>query len=586
LAILALSERRLSRRELASLLFPDANDPLGALRWNLSQLRAAVGPEASVHDDPMALTLRPDASLDVERLTRGSTVDAAETARNAGELLEGLEFGSPPLDSWLLLERRRLAGAVEAALHDGALAWLAAGRVEDATDLARRAVELNPLEEGNQELLIRCLVARGDRTGAARQADACAALFRQELGLDPSPAVRRAAEGPVRLAARSGRRAAARGLLEAGTAAISAGAIEAGLATLREACAEAVRCRDTTLRAETLCALGTALVHSIRGRDDEGAASLHQAARLAEQAGVRRVGASAHRELGYIGVLAARQEAATAHLARAEELAETESERAAVLAVQGMARTDIADYPSAVPPLEKSIELAETAGDRRQVVWSTAMLARLRLMLGELDQAATLADDSFRRCKKERWVAFVPFPEIIRAEVDRLRGHREQAAERFDHAFALGCQLSDPCWEGLAGRGIGLLTADQGQHNEAARWLDEAQMRCARWPDGWEWANAFVLEARVGVAVEAEDPAARELTLKLERLASRGGMRELVARALLHRVQLGEPDLAPALHLIRRESVSPMLKQAIDGVAEPGANLQPLSPRPRRGSRA
>ena len=54
-------------------------------------------------------------------------------------------------------------------------------------------------------------------------------------------------------------------------------------------------------------------------------------------------------------------------------------------------------------------------------------------------------------------------PQSFRAEVDLLRGHIDEAAERFEHAFALGCQLADPCWEGIAGRGLGLVAAARGR---------------------------------------------------------------------------------------------------------------------------
>ena len=45
------------------------------------------------------------------------------------EVLEGMEFGnSPAFETWLLIERRRLLGAAEAALHEAALDRLAAER--------------------------------------------------------------------------------------------------------------------------------------------------------------------------------------------------------------------------------------------------------------------------------------------------------------------------------------------------------------------------------------------------------------------------------------------------------------------------
>ena len=43
LAYLVLAEQPVARMRLASLIFGDAADPLGALRWSLTQLRRALG---------------------------------------------------------------------------------------------------------------------------------------------------------------------------------------------------------------------------------------------------------------------------------------------------------------------------------------------------------------------------------------------------------------------------------------------------------------------------------------------------------------------------------------------------------------
>ena len=42
-AYLVLSDRQPTRQQLIELLFPDAEDPAGALRWNLSELRRLLG---------------------------------------------------------------------------------------------------------------------------------------------------------------------------------------------------------------------------------------------------------------------------------------------------------------------------------------------------------------------------------------------------------------------------------------------------------------------------------------------------------------------------------------------------------------
>ena len=54
LAYLLLADRPPSRRHLAELLFGDADDPLGALRWTLAELRRALGTRELFGGDPVA----------------------------------------------------------------------------------------------------------------------------------------------------------------------------------------------------------------------------------------------------------------------------------------------------------------------------------------------------------------------------------------------------------------------------------------------------------------------------------------------------------------------------------------------------
>ena len=107
LAYLLLRERPVSRLSLAELLFPDAEDPLRALRWTLVELRRALGGSEILHGDPLQLELPPGAEVDVLALTG----DAPSSSVGDGQLLEGADFGATPaFDSWLAVERRRLAG--------------------------------------------------------------------------------------------------------------------------------------------------------------------------------------------------------------------------------------------------------------------------------------------------------------------------------------------------------------------------------------------------------------------------------------------------------------------------------------------
>ena len=55
LAFLLLGDRAPTRAELATLLFDEADDPLRALRWSLSELRRALAGHAVLEGDPVVL---------------------------------------------------------------------------------------------------------------------------------------------------------------------------------------------------------------------------------------------------------------------------------------------------------------------------------------------------------------------------------------------------------------------------------------------------------------------------------------------------------------------------------------------------
>jgi DNA-binding SARP family transcriptional activator len=551
---LLLSGRPVGRRELAALLFPEADDPLGALRWSLAELRRALGLPGALRGDPPVLELPP-----------GTLVDALSPSPDdpGGELLEGISFASSPgFDAWLLVERRRQASAAEARLHEAALAALTAGRLDDAVRLAQRTVALNPLDEGHHELLVRCLALAGDRAGALAQADRCDEVLARELGVAPSPSVRRAAYAadPPPGPPPSGGRAAARGQLEAGEAAAAAGAVEIAVERLRTACSEAAACGDGALRAQALVALGTTLIHACRGRDEEGSAVLHQAIAVAERAGDRPSGVAARRELGYVNVQAGMRERAERWLRAAQAMAEGDAELASVLAFQGMDLSDRARYDRALGTLAESVHHAEAAGDRRLAAWSGSLIGRVHLLRGDDAMAAAALDRTIALVEAERWIAFRPWPETLRAELELRAGDVEGAAERLEHAWSVACQIEDPCWEGVSARAIGLLEEGRGRADEARRWLREAFTRCTRVPDRYVWAHAYVLDARTAVAVRTGDPDALGLAHELLDLAARSGMREIVVRAQLHLARLGVEGMHESALLLARDIDNPLLQ--------------------------
>jgi DNA-binding SARP family transcriptional activator len=567
LAYLALTERPPTRQRLAALLFGSADDPLGALRWSLADLRRSLRPHAEITGDPVRLTFAEGVTTDVAALS-GSPA-GAPAVDVGGELLEGMAFdGCPGFETWLLVERRRLSAAYEAVLHENALSDLGAGRFDSGLATASRLVAVNPLDENYQTLLVRCLAASGQRKAALDQVARCVALFRRELGTDPSPAVRAAADstrGGVTRSATVGRAAAA-AQLEAGEAAVNAGAVDAGLECLRRAVDEAEAASAGSLRLQALIALGSALVHGARGRDEEGAAVLHEALVLARTDGDRPAAARACRELGFVDVQAGRRVRAEEWLIQAEALTNDDRELAAVLGVRGMNLSDMALYRDALLSLQRSVDAAMSTGNRRQAAWSASLIGRIHLLRGESTQAAGALEESMALVAAERWTAFAPWPESLRAEVHRTEGHVEVAADQYAHAFALACQLGDPCWEGIAARGAGLLQADAGDLGSALQWLEDGVARCTRWPDAYRWVNGYVLDATCDVAVAAGRPDAARWVERLADTAARGGMRELVVRSHLHRARLGQPGALEAAKLAAADLDNPVIAELVAAV--------------------
>ena len=273
--------------------------------------------------------------------------------------------------------------------------------------------------------------------------------------------------------------------------------METAIERLRRACAEAAGCGDEGCGRGRWSRSGRRSIHAVRGRDEEGAAVLHQAIAVAERAGARAPSADAHRELGYVDVQAGRRERARAWLAKAEELAEGDEELAALRGVQGMSASDEADYAAARQRLEESVWLA---GGGRQAAFSLSLLARAARAARRRHGGALAVKRSLEFVDAERWLAFRPWPETLLAELEARAGALDDAAERLERAFTVACQVEDPCWEGVSARGIGLLEAQRGRTDAALAWLAEGVARCTRVPDRYEWAHGYVLEALAAAA--------------------------------------------------------------------------------------
>ena len=545
LGLLLLSTAPLSRDRLAGLLFGEADDPLGSLRWNLAELRRLLGAETKLGGDPVQLELPTDTWIDVRTVVSGTWIEALEIRGLDRELLEGIQpAADAAFEAWLLAERRRFAGHASAMLREGAVARLAAGEAGSAVELATRLVALDEYDEEAHALLTRAHVASGNQDAARRYLAAILDRFRRDLGIEPTATLVRAAD-PVTgtLTSRPGMRtrATADSLIAAGEAAIAAGAIEAGLDTLRRAVADAQDSGHRTLAARALVVLGEAYIHGGRGRDGEGATALHAALAEAEELGERGLVSEASRELGYVEMLRARYDRADAWLTRAIEEAPDPDWHAAAIGVSGAVANDRGRTDDAIGLLTRSAAEAATLDKPRLTAWAYTFLGRTYLLREELPEARAALERAMDAVRAAGWMTFLAFPQSLLGTVDLAEGRIGEASDAFESAFALGCQIGDPCWEGMGARGIGLVKIINGDLEEGIRWLDDARTRCVRVQDAYLWILAYCLDTLCEQAIAHGVTGADRWVGDLEALSARTGMNEMLVRAQLHRAALGMP---------------------------------------------
>ncbi|MBW3619065.1 MAG: SARP family transcriptional regulator [Actinobacteria bacterium] len=570
LAYLLLSEHPPLRSQLASLLYAEADDPLRALRWNLAELRRALGDGTVLEGDPVVLDLPPDTVIDVAVLTTGSWPEAVRLPGLGGELLEGYApRQSAAFATWLLSAQRHLAAATEAILHEAAVGSLSLGRSADAIAYASRVVALNPLDENHQALLIRLYRLVGDPERARRQYASYAELLETELGLSPGAAVESAVRERRRPTEPTVGPGAVEAVVEAGTAAIAAGAALAGIDALRAAVAMADRAGSPDLRLSTRLGLAEALIHALGGLDEEGLASLHEVDAIAAAAGDRASVARARAELGYVDFLRGRYDRATHWLNDALAFADGDvMVTAKAKTYLGSVESDRSDYPRALALLGEAVGLARQARDRRREAFASSMIGRVHLLRGELVDAGRWLDTATELATGDHWLAFLPWPQALRSEVHLRGGDLDEATAASRQAFARACQLGDPCWEGIAARGVALTAEARGDVDLAFAGLLDARERCNRLADPYVWLDAYILDALCGLGARHGAAGTASWVELLQELTARRGMRELHVRALRHGAAVGDRAAGEAAALLAQGIDNPALA-VLDAGARP-----------------
>lgn len=527
LALLLLTDRPPSRERLQRLLFTDADDPAAALRWNLSQLRR-LG--LILEGDPLRLAVPAGVRIDVDVLLRDRATHAVSLGGLDEDLLGGVRVEpSSDLEVWLEEERRRVRRLCLDVRHEAALALLGSGNTDQALACARETTEADPLDENAAALYVRCLRASGRLQEAKSAARDAARRLRSELGVEPSPSLWAAAAAPVSGEPRVSGRSAVVAQVSAGEAAVAAGAVDVGVALLQAAVVAARALDDASLLARTLASLGSALVHGVRGVDEEGLALLHEAVALTDGTGEAAIGVAARREIGYVDFLRGRYDRARRCFNEARTQAPPgTSDLGWIDVYSGACATDVGSTADAERLLGAAEDSAHAEGDMQLAAFAGTMLGRHWLLRDQPGAARDRLMAALALVTKNDWLSFRPFPEALLAETLRREGDLVEAREIAEHAYALAAQVGDPCWESAALRTLGLINVDEGALDAGLALLEQAPLQCRRFPDTYLWIELWGYAALVDVGRAHGLGETSSWERVLHREATARGMRSLV----------------------------------------------------------
>ena len=197
LARLVLAGAPMQRRELAGLLFSEAADPRGSLRWHLNHLRSGL-PESlraciATKEDTISLDAPCDAKLFA---LRAPLVANEPNRKDAVEILslyrgdlcaELLVDASPVYDTWLYTEQERLRREFRLAVMAFARRAFELGEASMAVDPLSRLVTVEPYFEEGHVLYIRALEHASHGQAARAAFRRYERIVRDELRAAPDP---------------------------------------------------------------------------------------------------------------------------------------------------------------------------------------------------------------------------------------------------------------------------------------------------------------------------------------------------------------------------------------------------------------
>jgi DNA-binding SARP family transcriptional activator len=182
--------RRVTRAHVVGALWPESEEPkaFGRLRTALWRLQQLDAPVLATHGE--TLSLHEWVRVDVDELVhsaRGEDAGDDRALRGGGlrELLPGW------YEDWVLVERERLRQLYLHTVEKLAVRELRAGNFGDALEAVLAALRAEPLRESPHRLLLEIHLAEGNYSEAINTYHAYRMLLRRELGVNPSPVMRR-----------------------------------------------------------------------------------------------------------------------------------------------------------------------------------------------------------------------------------------------------------------------------------------------------------------------------------------------------------------------------------------------------------
>ena len=161
--------------------------------------------------------------------------------------------------------------------------------------------------------------------------------------------------------------------------------------------------------ADVCSRLGGALVHAVKGFDDEGSVLLEQAVQIAKEAGDRPTAVGAMRERAYGDALAGRRPQAQRQIDLALDLADDDTALLPGLhAVAGMNLSDWGRADDGLAQMEVALDLARSVGDRRWEAWALGVGGWAALADGRATQAETWLRDCLDVVADLQWRSFEP----------------------------------------------------------------------------------------------------------------------------------------------------------------------------------